>query len=176
MPLQHNPKQTGQSMNTASRIFIRTIPVLGFTALVACGGPAYDPSSPEGQAYETRFSIMEDAGTRMELINNMAREQIPLDEAAFETAVVELAALTARMPEGFDEAWVVPGSRADPIIWDNKADFDTRMDAAIEATAMLAQVVQNQGFAAAQQLVVTMPTTSSNCSGCHNTYRLPDED
>ena len=163
-------------MKTASRILGRSIPVLGFTALVGCGGPAYDPNSPEGQAYESRYSTMEEAGTRMELINNMAREEIPLDEAAFETAVVELASLTMRMPEGFAEAWIVPGSRADPIIWDNKADFDSRMDAAIEATATLAEVVQNQGFAAAQQIVVTNPTTSSNCSGCHNTYRLPEED
>ena len=84
--------------------------------------------------------------------------------------------LTARMPEGFTEALTVPGSRADPAIWDNKADFDSRMEAAIEATAALAEVAQNQGFAAAQTIVVTNPTTSSNCSGCHNTYRLPEED
>lgn len=163
-------------MKTASIILRRTTLVLGFTLLIACGGPAYDPASPEGQAYESRLSIMEEAGVRMELINNMAREQIDLDEAAFTTAAVELAELTARMSEGFEEAWTVPGSRADPIIWDNKADFDARMDSAVEATARLASVVQSDGFAAAQTLVVSNPTTSSNCGGCHNTYRLPDED
>lgn len=168
-------------MKTASlifgrRIFGRSILAFGFTALVACGGASYDPNSPEGQAYESRHEIMEEAGMRMELINNMAREQVALDEAAFTNAAVELASLTARMPEGFEQAWVVPGSRSDPIIWDNKADFDSRMDAAIEATARLAEVAQNEGFAAAQTLVVTTPTTSSNCSGCHNTYRLPEDD
>lgn len=163
-------------MKKASRIIGRSVLVLGLAALAACGGPAYDPNSPEGQAFESRYSIMEEAGTRMELINNMAREQIPLDEAAFEAAAIELASLTEQMPEGFAEAWIVPGSRADPAIWDNKADFDSRMDAAIEATARLAEVVQNDGFAAAQTLVVTNPTTSSNCGGCHNTYRLPEDD
>lgn len=163
-------------MIPGTKIFARVLLVLGFTALVACGGPSYDPNSPEGQAYETRHEIMEEAGIRMELINNMAREQTALDEAAFTSAAVELAALTERMPEGFEEAWVVPGSRSDPLIWDNKADFDSRMDAAIEATARLAEVAQNEGFTAAQTLVVTTPTTSSNCSGCHNTYRLPEDD
>jgi cytochrome c556 len=163
-------------MKTASRTPGRTILVLGFTVLVACGGPSYDPNSPEGQAYESRMAIMEDAGVRMELINNMAREQVALDEAAFTTAAVELAALAARMPEGFELVSAVPGSRADPIIWENKADFDSRMDAAIEATARLARVAQDEGFAAAQTLVVANPTTSSNCGGCHNTYRLPEDD
>jgi cytochrome c556 len=166
----------GHSMNTASRIFGRSILVLGFAALVACGGPSYDPNSPEGQAYESRHEIMEEAGTRMELINNMARETIPLDEAAFATAVAELASLTARMPEGFEQVWIVPGSRSDPAIWENKSDFDSRMEAAIAATASLAEVMENQGFAAAQAMVVSNPTTSSNCSGCHNTYRLSEDD
>jgi len=163
-------------MKMASQTLAKASIFLGLAALAACGGPSYDPSSPEGQAYESRHEIMEEAGTRMELINNMAREQVPLDEAAFTIAADELASLTAQMSEGFEEALTVPGSRADPIIWDNKTDFDDRMDAAIEATARLAEVAQNDGFAAAQALVVTNPTTSSNCSGCHNTYRLPDED
>jgi cytochrome c556 len=162
-------------MKKSSKFLGTTTVVIGLSALVACG-PSYDPDSPEGQAYELRHSIMEEAGERMELINNMAREQIPVDEAAFAEAAVELADLTARMPEGFEIESPVAGSRSDPAIWENKADFDSRMQSSIEATAALAEAVQNEGFAAAQALVVGNPTTSSTCSGCHNTYRLSEED
>lgn len=163
-------------MKKASKIPGRTTVAIGFAALVACGGPSYDPNSPEGQAYELRYSIMEQAGERMEFINNMAREQIPVDEAAFTQAAVELADLASRMPEGFEIESPVAGSRSDPAIWANKADFDSRMQDSIEATAALAEAAQNEGFASAQALVVGNPTTSSTCSGCHNTYRLPEED
>ena len=163
-------------MKTVS-ISLRSVALIaGAASLVACGGASYDPNSPEGQAFELRYGIMEEAGEKMQLINNMAREQIPVDEAAFAEAAVELAELTARMPEGFEIESPLDGSRSDPAIWQNKADFDSRMQASIDATAALAEAAQNGGFAAAQALVVGNPTTSSTCGGCHNTYRLPEED
>ena len=156
----------------------RTTLMLGFAALVACGGggPSYDEDSPEGQAYEMRHAVMHVAGIKMELINNMARETIPVDEAAFVKATRELAVLTEMMPEGFEQDLTVAESRSEPAIWENKSDFDQRMDSAIAATARLAETAQTSGFEAARALVVTNPTVSSNCSGCHNTYRAPEED
>jgi cytochrome c556 len=152
--------------------------VLASVALVACGGggPSYDPDSAEGAAYELRHSVMHVAGVKMELINMMAREQVPIDEAAFADAARQLAVLTTMMPEGFEDELTVAESRLDPAVWENKADFDRRMEAAIEATAALAETAETGGFAAAQALVVASPGLSSNCSGCHNTYRLPEEE
>ncbi len=161
-------------MKTASRITARIALVVAFTALAACaggGGPSYDPDSPEGQAYEYRDAVMLLAGVRMEFINNMAREQIDLDEAAFVRAATELAALTSMMPEGFETDVLVAESLSEPSIWENIDDFNARMNNAIEATAALAEAAQTGGFAAAQRLVVSSPTTSSNCSSCHNAYR-----
>ena len=147
--------------------------VIAFAALAGCagGGPSYDPDSPEGLAYEYRDAVMYLAGARMQLINNMAREQIELDEAAFVKAATELAMLTAMMPEGFETDVLVAESLSEPSIWENMDDFNARMNNAIEATAALAEAAQTGGFAAARQLVVTSPTTSSNCSNCHNAYR-----
>ncbi|MGD8340297.1 MAG: cytochrome c [Gammaproteobacteria bacterium] len=165
-------------MKTASRFLGRTTLVFGFMALAACagGGPSYDPDSPEGEAYEFRHAVMHLAGVRMEFINNMAREQIPLDEAAFVKAATDLAVLTAMMPEGYENDVLVAESLSEPAIWENMDDFDARMNNAIEATAALAEAAQSGGFAAAQPLVVTSPTTSSNCSSCHNAYRRSDDD
>ena len=159
-------------MKTASRILGRTALALGIASLTACGGgPSYDPESPEGEAYEFRHSVMHVAGVKMEFINNMAREQIDLDEEAFVRATEQLAVLTSMMPETFESQGLVAESEAEPSIWENQADFDARMNNAIDATAALAEAARSGGFAAAQPLVVTTPTTSSNCSGCHNTYR-----
>jgi len=165
-------------MKTASKILGRTTLVIGLMTLVACagGGPSYDEDSPEGQAYEFRHAVMHLAGVRMEFINNMARDQIPLDEAAFVKAASELAMLTAMMPEGFQTDVLVAESLSEPSIWDNLDDFDARMNNAIEATAALAEAAQSGGFAAARSLVTTTPTTSSNCSSCHNAYRASDDD
>lgn len=152
--------------------------VVGFAALAACGGggPSYDPDSAEGQAYEFRHAVMHVAGVKMQLINTMAREQIEIDEAEFVEAARQLAVLTSMMPEGFEEELTVAESRSDPAIWENKADFDQRLEAAIDATARLAETAESGGFTASQALVVASPGLASNCSGCHNTYRLPEEE
>jgi cytochrome c556 len=152
--------------------------VCGFITLAACGGggPSYDEESPEGAAYELRHSVMHIAGLKMEFINNMARETIAIDEAAFVRATNQLAVLTEMMPEGFESELTVAESRSLPEIWDNKADFDMRMQAAIDATADLADAARNGGFAAAQSVVVGSPALSSTyCGGCHNTYRAREE-
>jgi cytochrome c556 len=165
-------------MKTGSNLSSLSTLIVGFAAVAACGGggPSFDEDSPEGQAYEMRHAVMHVAGVKMELINNMARETIAIDEDAFVEAARQLAVLTAMMPEGFEEELTVAESRSDPAIWENKADFDQRMEAAIDATARLAETAENGGFAAAQALVVASPGMSSNCSGCHNTYRLPEEE
>jgi cytochrome c556 len=163
-------------MKTASMIFGKATLILGLGGLVACGGggPSYDEDSPEGQAYEYRHALMHVAGVKMEFINNMAREIIPVDEAAFRQATAELAMLTAMMPETFENQTLVAESRTEPSVWENRADFDTRMTNAVEATARLAETTATGGFAAGQALVTASIGTSSNCSGCHNTYRKPE--
>jgi len=165
-------------MKTALNFRATAVLVLGSAALTACGGgggPSYDPDSPEGQAFEFRHAVMHAAGVKMQLINNMAREQVPIDEAVFAKAAADLAVLAAMMPEGFENETLVAESNTEPAAFTNRADFDARMDAAIEATAALADAVETGGFAAGQALVVASAGTSSNCGGCHNTYRKREE-
>lgn len=161
-------------MKTVSKTLGKATLILGLVGLVACGGasgPSYDPDSPEGQAYEYRHALMFVAGAKMEFINNMARELIELDEAAFVKAATELAVLTSMMPDTFDNQTLVAESRTEPSVWENQDDFDARMDNALEATTRLVEALETGGFAAGQALVTASVGTSSNCSGCHNTYR-----
>jgi cytochrome c556 len=163
-------------MNTRSKIQT-IIAIFGFVTLAACGGGGgSDPETPEYQAYEFRDSVMHAASTKMALINGMAREQIPLDEAAFVKATADLKALSGMMLEGFENPTLVPESMAEPAIWENWDDFEARMNNLITATDALAAAAANGGFQAARGLVTASAGgTSSNCGGCHTTYRKRDE-
>ena len=166
-------------MTTVSRILGRAALILSLGTVAACGGgggPSYDPESPEGQAFEYRHAVMLVAGVKQEFINNMAREQVELYEAAFAQAAIELAVLTAMMPGTFENQTLVAESLTEPSVWEEWDDFEARMDGAIEATAALAEAVLNGGFAEAQPLVVASYGTFSNCSGCHNSYRRSDDE
>ena len=154
-----------------------TIAILGFVTLAACGGGGgSDPETPEYQAYKFRDSVMHVASTKMALINGMAREQIPLDEAAFVKATADLKALAGMMLEGFENPTLVPESLAEPAIWENWDDFVARANNLINAADALAEAAANGGFQAARGLVTASAGgTSSNCGGCHTTYRKRDE-
>jgi cytochrome c556 len=145
-------------------------------ALTACGGgasgPSFDPESPEGSAYLYRESVMELARQKSALLLGMAREEMPLDEAAFVKAAADLAALSDMMIEGFATEALVEESRTDPAVWENRDDFESKIDALVAATAELAETAQSGGFAAAQGMV--QPATSQNCGSCHRAYRLPE--
>lgn len=144
-------------------------------ALSACGGasgPSYDPESPEGSAQRYRDSVMELARQKSTVLLGMAREEMALDEAVFVEAAEDLAALSSMMADGFENETLVAESRTDPAVWENRADFDEKLDALVTATAELAEAARTGGFAAAQGMVQS--ATSQNCGSCHRAYRLPE--
>ncbi len=145
--------------------------VTGFLLLGACGGggaPAFDAESPAGQAYLYRQSVMTLAANKMAMIGGMAREEIPLDEAAFVQATADLAALAGMTAAGFEMPGIVGPSRSLPVIWEDEGDFAQKTNDFVEATAGLAEAAASGGFAAAQGLV---QGTAGTCGGCHRTYR-----
>jgi len=149
--------------------------VLSVLALSACGSgaPEVDTTTPEGQAYVFRESVMTILAAKMTTIGGMAREEIPLDEAVFTKSVNDLAAVSGMLPEGFMPEGMPPGSRALPEIWSNWADFQQKAADLQNAAQGLADAVETGGFAAAQGLV---QSTAGTCGGCHRTYRAPDEE
>jgi cytochrome c556 len=164
-------------MKIRSTILTTTV-ILGFATLAACGGGGgSDPETPEFEAYKYRDSVMHAASTKMALINGMAREQIPLDEAKFVKATADLKALAGMMLEGFENKTLVPESMTEPAVWENWDDFQSRMNNLVTAADALAMAAANGGFQAARGLVTASPGgTSSNCGGCHTTYRKRDDD
>jgi len=162
-------------MKKTSSFFAITGAALGFLLLTACGGgggaPA-DADTPEGQAFQYRQSVMRLAASKMAMVGGMAREEIPLDEAAFVKATADLAALAGMSLEGFETQGIATGSRSLPEIWDNWDDFQQRNSDFAEATQSLAETAASGGFALAQALV---QGTAGTCGGCHRGYRQRTE-
>lgn len=148
--------------------------VLSLLVLSACGGggaPA-DADTPEGQAFQFRQAVMRVAANKMAMIGGMAREEIPLDEAAFTKATADLAVIAGMITEGFMPEGVPTGSQALPEIWSDWADFEQKAADVDNAAAGLAAAAESGGFAAAQGLV---QGTAGTCGGCHRTYRARTE-
>lgn len=149
--------------------------VFSLLVLSACGGggaPA-DADTPEGQAFQFRQAVMRVAASKMAMIGGMARQEIPLDEAAFTKATADLAVVAGMITEGFMPEGASTGSNALPEVWTNWADFEQKAADLSNATAGLAAAAQSGGFASAQGLV---QGTAGTCGACHRTYRARAQD
>ncbi|MGL4727806.1 MAG: c-type cytochrome [Bosea sp. (in: a-proteobacteria)] len=102
-----------------------------------------------------------------------AREpgQMMRGEAAFDLAKAQnlmkvLAEGSAKLPALFPDSSKTGDTKALPVIWEKKADFDaifTKMGA--EATAAQAAIKDEASFK------TEFPKVMGNCGACHNTYR-----
>jgi cytochrome c556 len=159
-------------MKTSSSILTTTMVIAGFAALTACGAGGSDPETPEFEAFKYRDSVMHLLEDKTLIINQMYREQVPLDEEIFVEATQDLAALANMMLDGFENQTLVPESRADPAIWENWDDFEARANNLIEGASALAEAASTGGFAAARGFVEGAVGT---CGSCHNRYRADEE-
>jgi len=140
--------------------------------LAACGGGS-DPNSPEFQAYEQRDAVMHEMGDAILVLNDMSREQIPVDDAAFRTAAQDLSASAARMLDGFQNQTIVPESRTMPEVFQNWDDFVAKTEALQEAASALAAAAASGGFAEGRGLV---EGARNSCGSCHRVYRAPEDE
>jgi cytochrome c556 len=131
-----------------------------------------DEESPAYQAYEYRHSLMTLVGNRFGIIRGMAQGEVPVDNARFTKAALDLAALSTMAREGFPEgSGDVPGTRALADIWTNAADFDNKMQDFEAAAGALADLAESGGFAAAQSGIDGL---AQSCGGCHRPYRAEE--
>lgn len=100
-----------------------------------------------------------------------ARGRIPYDQAAINTALVDLEQGVAKIAKTFE---VNPhGNLPDadygssPKVWQNKADFDSKIPAVSKAIADAKTTIKDLN-----SLKVAFDSIESKCSACHDTYRL----
>ena len=101
----------------------------------------------------------------------MSRGQIPYDQAAVEAALSDLEKAVPTIPATFqtNPKMDLPGADyvASPKVWENKADFDSKVPAVTkQITDLKGQIKDVDG------LKVAWKQINDKCDGCHDTYRI----
>jgi cytochrome c556 len=101
----------------------------------------------------------------------MVKGEIPYDQAAIDASVKELEEDVPKIPTVFE-----PNPKEDVVnatygssqkIWQNKADFDSKVPAVTKAIAGVKGTIKDGA-----SLKVAFDTIQAKCNDCHETYRL----
>jgi cytochrome c556 len=101
----------------------------------------------------------------------MSRGQIPFDHAAVETALADLEKAVSTIPATFqtNPKMDLPGAEyvASPKVWENKADFDSKVPAVTKQITDLKGKIND-----VDSLKVAWKEINDKCDGCHDDYRI----
>jgi cytochrome c556 len=104
-------------------------------------------------------------------IAKMGKGDLPYDQKAIDDALAQLEASVPTIPKVFaqnpKEDVVNATYGSSPKVWQNKADFDSKVPPVIKAVADLKGKIKDQASAKA-----AYTTLNDACNGCHETYRL----
>jgi cytochrome c556 len=101
----------------------------------------------------------------------MAKGDVPYDQKAVDDALAQLEASVPTIPKVFEqnpkEDVVNATYGSSPKIWQNKADFDSKVPPVIKAIADLKGKIKDQAG-----VKMAYGKLNDACNGCHETYRL----
>ena len=103
----------------------------------------------------------------------MVKGEMPWEEMQMAGYADQLAALTTLdVMRGFADGSDKGTTRAKPVIWENKADFESRMKDLTKAVNAL-QVVANEGTDR-KAIAAQVGATGKACKACHDDYKSKD--
>jgi cytochrome c556 len=116
-----------------------------------------------------RQALMKSNGQNSGSLNRMVMGQDPFDAVKVNAAFVAWTENASKLPA----LWPSPPpegavSRALPKIWDNKADFESRIAGFAKSVADYKDKAKTL-----DELKVAYPEVTKNCNGCHENYRRP---
>ena len=134
---------------------------IGVTAVVAQSDPMKE-----------RKDIMKGMGMPFYVtLNRMQRGQVPYDQAAVDQAFVFIAANTSKLttlyPDSSKNAPSTDEYSPSPKVWDNKADFNTRVDKLVKVAADNKDKAKN-----VDGLKAAFAAVRQECDSCHEIYRV----
>jgi len=154
--------------------FIRTVLGLGVAALTATAVMAggHD-ASPEQKIVEARQGQMKLYAHNLGILGAMAKGATDYDAAAASAAAGNLLALASLNPMSLwtaeTDSMMVDGSRANPEMWDNMADVQSKGAALGEALVAM-NAAAGSGLEALQGAIGPV---GKACGACHKAYREP---
>jgi cytochrome c556 len=105
------------------------------------------------------------------VLGKTIKGEIPYDQAAVDAAVADLAASVPKIADVFvinpKEDVVNATYGASQKIWQNKADFDSKIPPVSKAIADVKGTIKD-----AASLKVAFDSIQEKCTGCHDTYRV----
>jgi len=85
----------------------------------------------------------------------------------------ERVAILAQFPkDGFEQKWIAGETAAKADIWEDKTDFDEKMQALIDATQSMADISKTGDKDAMFNAFKKMGKT---CKACHKKYKVKDD-
>lgn len=143
--------------------------LLAATALLLASPAAQAQGVRPEAAIEYRQSVYQVILWNFQPIGAMARGRIPFDRAAFRKHALRIANLSGHLLEGFPEGSDSGAeTEALPAIWENWADFESKMGDFRRAARQLANASRNEELEALQARVATL---SGACKACHDNYK-----
>ena len=118
---------------------------------------------------DERQDVMESNGDAMGPLSAIAKNEAPFDPAVVQESGETIAAGLTKAKDLFPEGSGEGDTRAKPEIWEDKADFDRRLDETVAAARTLAGVTEQANFLPA------LGELGNGCTGCHDKYRRPQE-
>ena len=117
-------------------------------------------------------NLMRGQGKSMyNVIGKMLKGDIPYDQKAVDAAIADLEASVPKIPTTFTinpkEDVVNATYGSSQKIWQNKADFDSKVPAVSKAITDVKGKVKDLAT-----LKVAYDSIQDKCTGCHDTYRL----
>jgi cytochrome c556 len=130
---------------------------IGVTAVVAQSDPI-----------ATRKGLMKNVGAVTKTGGQMAKGEVPYDQAKAQEIFTTYIDAADKMPNLFPDSAKTGGeTTAAPKIWEDKAGFQSGFTKLkTEATAAKAAVKDADSFKA------SFSGVTKNCGGCHETYRV----
>ncbi len=153
----------------ATRFLALPLAALFFSATLCATASAADQPTPGEQALKYRKSLYQVIVWNFGPMSAMAQDKIPFDQAEFAMRAERIAGLTPMLPEAYpDVSKSVADSKLKSKMWDNRADFDAKMQTLIDESAKLAAVAK--GGDAAKSKAAFFDTANA-CKSCHDEYK-----
>lgn len=105
------------------------------------------------------------------VLSRIARGQSPYDQAAIDAALTQMEADVGKIAATFADnpKMNVPDATygASPKVWENKADFDSKIPAVLAAIKGQKGKITDQA-----STKVAFDDINAKCNGCHETYQV----
>ena len=129
---------------------------------------AHSPAPTAAELVTARQAGMDLSVSTLAMLSNASANGVPLKNLGFPAN--GLAKWATVLPTLFSESTKGAVSRARPAVWTDRAGFNTKAQAYIDATKALAAAAaadDKAGFDAA------LASTKASCKGCHDMYQAP---